>query len=231
MYFDPGGKTMKRTMLSILLLFALTMAACGNTGSGSETDSTQATDLSIEMKLVVGTLKLEGTDQAVTGEQAGELLVMWQVYQELSSSDTAAQAEIDGLVEQIRETMTTEQMKAITAMNLTQQDVFALIQEQGAGMASSQRSGSDNTFTFSPAAGGGPPDGGGGAPPDGGMAGGVPPDGGMGGDIGGVSSAGSGSGANQSQQSSDSTGAGGSTGVPTALVGTLIQYLEGIAGS
>ena len=226
---------MNKTILSILLLLVLTVAACGNASRAIQTSSTQTTDLPIETKLVVGTLRLEGTQQAVTDEQANELLVMWQVYQELSSSDTAAQAEIDGLIEQIQETMTAEQIKTITAMNLTQQDVFALLQEQGAGVGSSQQNSSANTFSFSPGAvggtdGSGLPDGGG-APPDAGMAGGIPPDGGMGGDMGGMGGAGSGSGADKSQDASASSSTGGSAGVPTALVGVLIQYLEGKAGS
>jgi hypothetical protein len=79
---------------------------------------------------VVGTLQLEGTEQAVTSEQAQELLPMWQVYQDISNSSTAAQSEIDGLVEQIQETMSAGQMQAITVMNLTQQDVSATIQAQ-----------------------------------------------------------------------------------------------------
>jgi hypothetical protein len=45
--------------------------------------------------LAFGTLKLAGTDQDITPEQAKQLVVYWRVYKELSQSDTAAQAEVD----------------------------------------------------------------------------------------------------------------------------------------
>jgi hypothetical protein len=179
---------------------------------------------------VVGTLKLDGTGQSVTAAQANDLLVMWQVYQDLINSDTAAQEEIDGLVEQIQETMTTDQMSAIKAMGLTQQDIFAVMQEQGGDFVQAQRSDSE-TFSFSPNSGGGP---GGGGPPDGGMAGGAPPDGGMGGDMGAMGGAGPGTSTDQSQSTGTGSGAGrsaGSAGVPTALVDALIQYLQQIASA
>ena len=155
---------------------------------------------------------------------------MWQVYQDLANSDTAAQEEIDGLVDQIQESMTTEQMKSISDMNLTQQDVFALMQEQNIGMAQSQRS-SGETFSFSPNSGGGPGGGGdpdGGGPPDGGMA---PPDGGMGGDIGAMGGAGPSTGTDQTQGAGAGSSLGGTAGASTALVGALIQYLEQIASA
>jgi protein-disulfide isomerase len=219
---------MRKILLIILLLFTLTMSACGGVSGEIQANSTQAsTDLPIETKLVVGTLKLEGTEQAVTSEQAKGLLVMWQVYQELLSSDTAAQAEIDCLIEQIQETMTAEQMKAVSAMNLTQQDVFALIQEQGVEMGQVQPggSGSDATFSFSPDGGSM----GGSAPPDAGMAGGVPPDGGM----AGMSDAGPGTSTDQNQEAGagPGAGAGGFADAPIALVEALIQVLEQKAGS
>jgi len=94
---------MKKIFPPVLLLFTLIMTACGS----AQVNPTQASDdVPVATMLVIGTLQLEGTQQAVTDEQAGELLPMWQVYQSLTNSSTAAQAEIDGLVEQIRETMT-----------------------------------------------------------------------------------------------------------------------------
>jgi len=149
-------------------------------------------------------------------------LPMWQVYQDLRSSDTAAQEEIDGLVEQIQETMTAEQLKSITATNLTQQDVFTLMQTQGIGMGQARQSNSSNSSTQS--GGGFTPPGGGiavSAPPDGGgeMAGGVLPDGGLG-------SEGPNTSTDQSQGTGTGSGAGGSAGVPIALVDALIQVLQ-----
>jgi len=172
---------MKIIFPPVLLLFTLIMTGCGS----AQVNPTQASDdVPVATMLVIGTLQLEGTQQAVTDEQAGKLLPMWQVYQSVSSS-AAAQAEIDGLVEQIQETMTSEQMEAIAGTNLTQQDIFAVMQEQGVGRGQAQQSSSGSNSTQS---------GGGFTPPDGGMAGGVPPDGGapMDGGMAGMGGAGAG---------------------------------------
>jgi len=195
------------------------LTACGIT----QTDSPQAKDsLPVATQLALGTLKLDGTEQAVTSEQANELLVMWQVYQELTSSYTAAQEEIDDLVDQIGETMTAEQKESISAMNLNQQDIFAIMQEQGVGMVQVRQNNGNGSSTQS---GGGfvPPDGGmAGGPPDAGMASGAPPDGGM----TGLDDAEPGVSTGQSQAPAAGPGLGGSAGVPTVLVEALIQLLE-----
>lgn len=168
----------KIIIVYLLTLLALVLSACG-LSEGASTQAAPPSDpaaaeLPTETKLLLGTFKLEGTEQSVTAEQAAELLPLWQVYSGLLTSDTAAQAEIDALIEQIQDTMTPEQMKAINAMELTQQDVFAVMQEQGVGM--SQRS----TTTSSDSSSSGAQSGGGMAPPDGGggMPMGNPPDGG-----------------------------------------------------
>jgi hypothetical protein len=157
----------------------------------------------------VGTLKLSGTTQEVTVEQAKELVMYWQVYQELRQSDTAAQAEIDALVAQIQERMTSDQMAAIAEMNITQQDEFASM--QGAMVTSSSASASPVSLP-SASAGGGMPSGGG--PPDGG---GVPIDLGGGAPI---------SGTRQTRSSGAGAGLAVTTRVPSALVKAVIQALQ-----
>jgi hypothetical protein len=220
------GDKMYKISRTILAIFVFFLTACGSS-SGLQPGSTASEDtLSTETQLILGTLKLGGTEQAVTTDQAKELLVMWQVYQELNSSGTAAQAEIDGLLEQIQETMTAEQVTAISAMNLTQKDVFALVQEHEAGMGQSQRS-SNNTSQSN----------GGFTPPDGSMAGiSSSPDGGMAGappvgDLGDMGGAGPSTSTGQSQTTGAGPGVETSAGVPTALVDTLIQYLEQVASA
>ena len=222
------GDKIYRLSRAILPIFIFFLAACNSSNELLTVSDASEDALSTETQLVLGTLRLDGTEQAVTADQANELLVMWQVYQDLNSSDTAAQEEIHGLVEQIQEMMTIEQMKAISAMNLTQQDVFALMQEQGVSLGQVQQS-NNNSVTQN---GGGvaPPDGGMvGGPPDagGGLAGGVPPDGG----IGGIGSSGSSTSTSQTQDMEAGLGVGGSAGVPSALVDELIQYLEQIAST
>jgi hypothetical protein len=213
---------MKKLTIILLTLLALTLTACGASDSAatatvSQTDSA-AGSLSGPTLLVLGTLKLDGTDQAVTPEQAAELLPLWQVYSELISSDTAAQAEIDALEKQIEETMTEEQLTAINAMNLTPQDSFAVMQEMGIGMGRGQSSSdSGNTSNFTPGQGMGP---GGGAPPDmggGGVPGQMP---------GGQSLSQEEIATAQAARAEQGTG---NFMLPN-LVNALIQYLQGLAG-
>lgn len=126
--------------LSFTLLLIMILTACSvssnqaNANTSNGTDSTGSTSLSQVNKLLVGTLKLEDTDQAVTTEQAATLLPLWQAYSSLSTSQTSAEAEVKALLNQIQSTMTAEQVQAITAMNLTNTDMLNLMQSMGGGM-------------------------------------------------------------------------------------------------
>jgi uncharacterized membrane protein YgcG len=181
---------MKKLTFSIFTVLILALTACSSgtsntqqVNSGQSTD-TSSIDLPLASKLVIGSFKLEGTDNVITAEQAAELLPLWQVYQQLSTSDTAAQEEITALAEQIQETMTTDQMAAINAMNLTPQDIFTVMQDQGVqfgGTQGNQGNSSQNSNGESRSGGfqGGGPGGGGfpsGAPPEGGQGQGLNPD-------------------------------------------------------
>jgi len=174
---------MKKTTLTILIILTLTLTACGSASNtpravSSQSSNPSAPELPIASKLAVGSFKLEGTDYAITSKQASELLPLWQVYQQLSTSDTAAQEEISALTDQIQETLTPDQMKTINDLNLTQQEVFAFMQEQGiaeqSGRTFTQGNGSNNqrgSGSFNPPDGGnffGP----GGGGPGGGFGGG-----------------------------------------------------------
>jgi hypothetical protein len=186
---------MKKTILVISILAMLSvMVAC------TKTTTTQAQNgpggssapLSTASILLVGTFKLEGTDLAVTSAQAAHLLPLWQTLKALSSSNTAADEEINALVDQIKGVMTTQQMAKITAMKLTQQDVMSLMSQAGASpngvnatttpMALNGFAGGNNAQGGADGAGGPPAGGpqGGGAP-----GGGVPSGGGDPGIIGG----------------------------------------------
>jgi len=123
-----------KLIFTLLLMPMLLLAACGTT-TPNTTSTAQGNantqELPLSTKLAIGTLKLEGTTSAITPAQAKDLLPLWQVYSSLITSDTAAQEEKDALAQQIQETMTAEQIKAIEALNLTQRDVFASMQELG----------------------------------------------------------------------------------------------------
>lgn len=166
--------------LSTLLMFVLALAACGG-GDARESAAAPAAQASgaatlnedydnalpVASQLILGSLRLEDGDQTINAEEAGKLLPLWQAYQSLSNSDTAAQAELDALVRQITGAMRAEQVAAIAAMQLTGDDIGQALQDLGSG------AGARGGF---PAA---EPGGGGGfAPPDGGFLG---PGGGAGG--------------------------------------------------
>lgn len=144
---------MKKTIL-ILTALTLILTACASTQSPSGTPAvTKQAVLPVSTQLVLGTFRLERTEGAVTAEQAAELLPLWQVYQELDRSGTAAQEEIDALVWQIQETMSAGQMASIQAMGLTQSDVMAAMSEQELVAASPQASSGSTTTTSGPQGG------------------------------------------------------------------------------
>lgn len=230
---------MKKLTFSIFTILILALTACSGNASNTQQQfnpgqSTNAasTELPPASKLVVGSFKLEGTDNAITAEQATELIPLWQVYKQLSTSDTAAQEEITSLAEQIQETMTADQMAAIDAMNLTPQDIFTTMQEQGIqfGGNRQQTQGTDsqqggNNF--------GPPGGGESFfPPEGGAPGGSP---------GGGGSGGFGGGQNLSpeqiataQARREANGGGGNFGfnnTPAPLIEAFVKLLQERAGS
>jgi len=221
---------MKKITLTIFTISMLILAACGSNTSNTQqfnpnqSNNGASAELPLASKLVIGSFKLEGTDNAITADQAVDLLPLWQVYQQLSSSDTAAQEEITALAEQIQETMTSEQMQAINVMNLTQQDMFTLMQEQGIagqGRGSFPQNGSNGpggNNSFQPPAGG-----------DGGFAG--PPGGGPGGGGGGGFNNGQGLDPQQiaTAQARRSQNGGGQfqfNGTPAPLIGALVEFLQ-----
>lgn len=160
---------MKKLTFSIFTVLILALTACSSgTPTPQQSSPDQATnttpgEMPLASKLVIGSFKLEGTENAITAEQATQLIPLWQVYQQLSTSDTAAQEEITSLAEQIQEIMTTDQMAAIDAMNLTPQDVFTTMQEQGIQFGGNRQQ-NQNGNNFVPPGGGGesfvPPEGG-----------------------------------------------------------------------
>lgn len=150
-------------ILFILIVIAAILlsgcnAAAAATGSASNV-------LSSAIRLALGTLKLEGTDQAVTVSQASVLLTLWQAYQSLSNSDTSSQVELEALVKQIQGVMTTEQLKAIDGMNLTDQTVSEMVQSFRDSAGVSAPASTPSATNLSQA---GPSGGSGGMPPDGG---------------------------------------------------------------
>jgi NACalpha-BTF3-like transcription factor len=179
---------MKKTIFALTTLAMLSfLVACNKTTTAQSGMGGNSAPLSGATQLLVGTFKLEGTDLAVTSAQAKQLLPLWQTLQQLSNSNTAAAQETSAVVDQIKSTMTTQQMAKITAMKLTQQDIMSVMNQTGVlpnGANATTTPMALNGFPGSGSqGGGGAPGGGGGAggPPSGGMpsGGGMPAVGGL----------------------------------------------------
>jgi hypothetical protein len=125
------------------VLLALVLVACGakastsgNSGNNSAFRGTPGArnltqPLPLAESLLIGTFKLQGTSNAITPTEAAALVPLWQAYAQLTSSNTAAQAEIDAVISQIQSTMTSQQVQAITAMKLTRQDLVTTMSSLG----------------------------------------------------------------------------------------------------
>ena len=190
-----------------IVLLSLTLTACsfnfGTVGSAAGGAPTEM-ELPTQTKLILGIVNLEETENAVTAEQAKELVPMFYVLQGLNESDTAAQEEIDGLTNQIQETLTDAQAQAIDGMSLSMRDMFAIAQSEG----NSRNTNSSGTTSTSGGGMGGPPE-------MGGMPGGVP-----GGMPGGMTASGT------TTSDEESARPAMDTSTPSALFDAVIKLLE-----
>jgi hypothetical protein len=183
--------------------------------------------LPLAESLLIGTLKLQGTSNAINATQAAALVPLWQAYAQLTGSNTAAQAEIDAVVTQIQQTMTPAQVQAITAMKLTRRDMFT--EMSSLGLTNGGASGTPG-FRFTPRAGGGGGGGGGGFFPGGG--GGGFPGGGGGGFPGGGGAGGTtGSARPTPNATQNALRAQFANRIPTPLMNALVSYLQKTAGA
>src|SRR5512139_1977641 len=127
---------MNKTSILLLLILTSILTACGSNISNTAAPASNAPgggaagELSAPMQVALGTIKLDGTENAITADQARELLPLWETLQQLEASDTAATQEKEALVSQIQETMTSKQMQAISALGLSRKDMFSIMQSQ-----------------------------------------------------------------------------------------------------
>ena len=86
----------------------------------------------------LGTLRLEGTADAVTSEQAADLLPLWQI---IEGGSLKSAAETEAVLSQIKGKMTESQIAAIEATSMTMADMQAWMAEQGIEMRMPQGGG------------------------------------------------------------------------------------------
>ena len=155
-------KTKTYLLMIILTSVLLLTSACSGTSDQADSNnstsgsnaSQSGTSLSQVNMLLVGTLKLEDTEQAISADEAKQLLPLWQAYRSLSTSQTAAEAEVKALLNQIQSSMTSDQVQAIKAMNLTSTDMLDLMQSMGGGMSPRGTPNPQNTPGFDIPSGG-----------------------------------------------------------------------------
>jgi hypothetical protein len=86
---------------------------------------------SLRNQLAYGTLQLEGSQNAVTTEQAKTLLPLWQAILALSGDETTAAEELTAVQNQISEAMTPVQLEAIAALQITNASLNTFYAERG----------------------------------------------------------------------------------------------------
>lgn len=127
-------KIRNSTMMIILIIVSLLVSGCGEATAGSSDAAAteNASGLNDATQLALGILKLEDSGLAVTAEQAEGLLTLWQAYQALGNSETTAAVELEAVVNQIKSTLTSDQVEAIDAFGLTNDSIAEVM--QGLGM-------------------------------------------------------------------------------------------------
>ena len=154
-------------------------STASNGSSSSSTSSTPIAGISA-LQLAAGLLKLVGTSNAVTSQEATQLLPLWQSLQQIESSMPqggqrpqgtpgapqpnptmmAMRQQVAAQITSIENAMPPAQIQAITAMNLTGQDMFTAFQQAGITMGGPGQGGgfrSSSGGTFTPPQGGTPP--------------------------------------------------------------------------
>jgi hypothetical protein len=157
---------MRKTAPALLIVLAIALGACAGatqtvtatqataqaqSSSGNPAALTSSTSydnaLPAASQLLLGTLQLEGTDQAVTAAQAAVLLPLWTEYSSLAQSmgpgsgqtDTTSssldvQAQVDTLVAKIQAAMTADQIQAIADLQLTSDSAQTILSDLGITM-------------------------------------------------------------------------------------------------
>ena len=102
-----------------------TPAPGGRNGGGFGGDPATMT---VEQKLGIGILKLEGTNNAVSAQQAKDMLPLWLALKSMETSNNASVDEINAVFTQMKETLTADQVTAIQKLTWTQADMSTILQ-------------------------------------------------------------------------------------------------------
>ncbi len=143
-----------KIFLTIIFILTLILSACAaNTNNepieltANENNLTEpasrARDIDM-LSLMIGTFKLDGTELAVTYDQANEMLPYWKLLKNMLSDGTAAQAEIDAVVEEINSIFTIDQLSIINDLEIESDNLKIIMDELGIQIGGrGENSGSD----------------------------------------------------------------------------------------
>ncbi len=129
---------LKRVILGLSTsLLVLAIAGCSTIQSvfaGQSSDNNSRNNqpaASEETRYALGIFKMEGTNLAVTTDQAKTLLPLYKAMLNLSSNTTTAPAELQALNDQIKETFTAAQVAEIEKMDLSGQNMRTIMEQAG----------------------------------------------------------------------------------------------------
>ena len=132
---------MKKFVIIFVLASAMILTACAASGEAATSEVTAPTAgmvntdfsnaLPVSSQLALGTIMLKDTPQAVTVDQAAELLPLWQALQSMTSTSSTSEVEINALVTQIQQSMQPAQLEAIANLKITQESMTSAFQTLG----------------------------------------------------------------------------------------------------
>ncbi|MHB8089118.1 MAG: hypothetical protein ACYDH2_12805 [Anaerolineaceae bacterium] len=127
--------------LLIVLVIGIFLSGCSSTSSSSSIEPTSlasaylsvdyADATNIRSQLAYGTIKLANTANSITFEQAQSLIPLWQGIIALSGDTTTASEELTAIQDQITTTLTTDQLKSIAEMKITNAQLNSFYAEYG----------------------------------------------------------------------------------------------------
>lgn len=129
-------RTLTLVTVSALILFACVPsaevpAAAPTSIAGEYLTIEYADAANLRSQLAFGIMKLDGTPDAVTPEQAKTLIPFWQAVIALSGDTTTATEELTAVQDQIVATLTAEQLQSIAAMQITNADLSIFYADYG----------------------------------------------------------------------------------------------------
>ena len=134
---SPSKKAQTKKPLYIVALIAIVgLAAWANSGWTGSTSTTAECAITAALRLAVGTMNLEGTNQAVDSASAAKLLPLWQLLAQLENSGTATPQEITAVVDEIKLNMTSAQVNAIGAMSISPAELGLVASDAGSSAGS-----------------------------------------------------------------------------------------------